>query len=89
MGVIGLASLPRSDTPTMPSKKQHLIDDLLRRMRSGEFPPGAKLPSGRELCAEYSVSRQVVNAAVDYLKYTNQVVAVPGSGIYVPDAQVS
>lgn len=69
------------------SKKQQLIDDLLARMGSGEFPPGSKLPSHTQLCAEYGVSRQVVNAALDYLKHTNQVASVPGSGVYVSDGQ--
>ncbi|WP_240944160.1 GntR family transcriptional regulator [Micromonospora thermarum] len=37
------------------TKKQQLIDTLTKRIESGEYQPGAKLPSGTELCAQFGV----------------------------------
>ncbi|MER7458329.1 winged helix-turn-helix domain-containing protein [Micromonospora sp. NPDC126480] len=49
-------------------------------MESGEYQPGAKLPSGTELCAEFGVSRQVVRSAIDWLKARGLVEGAPGTG---------
>ncbi|GFZ83427.1 GntR family transcriptional regulator [Nesterenkonia alkaliphila] len=38
--------------------------DLERAIRSGELPPGSKLPTERELCQTYNVSRATVQRAV-------------------------
>ncbi|MEU8050435.1 winged helix-turn-helix domain-containing protein [Micromonospora haikouensis] len=71
------------------TKKQRLIDALTSRIESGDNPPGAKLPSGTELCAEVDVSRQVVRSAVDWLKARGLVEGAPGAGVFVrePDGQ--
>ncbi|WBB96235.1 winged helix-turn-helix domain-containing protein [Solwaraspora sp. WMMA2059] len=65
------------------TKKQRLIDTLTSRIESGEYPPGAKLPSGTEMCAEFDVSRQVVRAAIDWLKARGLVDGAPGAGVFV------
>ncbi|MFG1674382.1 GntR family transcriptional regulator [Micromonospora sp. NPDC049282] len=64
------------------TKKQRLIDTLTERIESGGYPPGAKLPSGTELCAEFDVSRQVVRSAVE-LKARGLVEGAPGAGVFV------
>ena len=65
------------------TRKQQIIDDLERKIKSGELLPGAKLPSAAQLCKQYEVSRMTVRLAIDYLKAVRLVVGVPGSGIYV------
>jgi GntR family transcriptional regulator len=65
------------------TKKQQLIDALTQRIESGEYPPGAKLPSGTELCVEFDVSRQVVRSAIDWLKARGLVDGAPGAGVFV------
>ncbi|MDG4833078.1 winged helix-turn-helix domain-containing protein [Solwaraspora sp. WMMD1047] len=67
------------------TKKQKLIDALTQRIQSGTYPPGTKLPSGTELCAEFDVSRQVVRAAIDWLKARGLVDGAPGAGVFVRD----
>jgi DNA-binding GntR family transcriptional regulator len=69
----------------MPSKTQALINIITSRIRSGEFPPGAKLPSGRELCEQYDVSMMVVRTAVERLRAARLITTAPGSGYYVAD----
>lgn len=56
---------------------------MTERIESGAYPPGAKLPSGTELCAEFDVSRQVVRSAVDWLKARGLVEGAPGTGVFV------
>ncbi|MFE0589591.1 winged helix-turn-helix domain-containing protein [Micromonospora echinospora] len=68
---------------TAYTKKQKLIDALTERIESGEYPPGSKLPSGTELCAEFTVSRQVVRSAIDWLKARGLVDGAPGAGVFV------
>src|SRR3954470_12843465 len=55
-----------------------------RRIRSGKIAPGARLPSERELCAEFGVSRIVVREAIARLKADGYVETRQGAGATVP-----
>ena len=72
-----------STMPPAYSKIQQLIDGVTSRIESGDYPPGAKLPSGRELCQEYGVSMQTVRTAIERLKAARLIESVPGGGYYV------
>jgi GntR family transcriptional regulator, sialic acid-inducible nan operon repressor len=43
---------------------QELLDRLLTRLRAGEFPPGSRLPSERQLMEIYEVGRPAVREAL-------------------------
>ena len=60
-----------------------LAAKLAARISSGEFGTGARLPSERDLSAEYAVSRAVVREALSHLKSSGLVEARAGSGVYV------
>lgn len=60
-------------------------DDLRRRISAGEFPPGNKLPSIRQLSDEYQISPQTVQNALRELRQANLVVAQQGRAFYVRD----
>lgn len=60
-------------------------DDLRRRITTGEFPPGHKLPSIRQLADEYEISPQTVQNALRELRQANLVVAQQGRAFYVRD----
>ena len=47
---------------------QEVLDRLLERIRSGEIPPGAHLPSERELMEFYGVGRPAVREALQALE---------------------
>lgn len=66
------------------SKVERVIAALTRRIEQGEFQPGQRLPSGRELAAEYDVSMMTIRTATERLKASGVIVGVPGSGYYVP-----
>ena len=77
---------PAREITTMPSKTQLLMDALIARIRIGEFPPGAKLPSGAQLRAEYGVSQMTVRIAIERLRAAGWVTTTPGSGVYVSES---
>lgn len=62
---------------------EEIARQLARRILSGEFPVGSKLPSERELSTEYAVSRPVVREALSQLKLDELIEARAGSGVYV------
>jgi GntR family transcriptional regulator len=62
---------------------QRVTDHLRRRIRDGEFPPGAKLPSRRELCKEYGVSDTVVGRVMLTLAQEGLTESLVGYGTFV------
>ncbi|MEJ8643027.1 GntR family transcriptional regulator [Streptomyces sp. MS1.HAVA.3] len=68
----------------MPRLKYEQIADSLRsRISDGEFRPGEVLPSGRDLCEQWDVSRATVIKAMDVLRNDGLVVARQGAGFTV------
>ncbi len=64
---------------------QRVTADLRRRIRAGEFLPGSKLPSRRELCDHYEVSDIVIGTVMRTLRAEGLTQALPGVGTYVAD----
>ena len=67
------------------SKTQKIIDEISRKIDSGELQPGDQLPSTAALMAQYGVSITVVRGAVNWLKATGVVQGVPGVGVFVAE----
>jgi GntR family transcriptional regulator, hexuronate regulon transcriptional repressor len=81
-------SIPPPDTRKL---YRQVADAILTRIRSGEFKPGARLPSERDLAAAFQVSRPTVREAMIALEILGWVGSRHGSGIYItehPPAQV-
>jgi len=72
--------------PVLPRWRQ--IQDLLGRdLLSGVFPPGARLPSNKELCRRYGSDHATVRAALTSLAATGRIVAASrGYSVYQPAA---
>lgn len=66
-----------------------LPDEIARilgqKIASGALAVGDRLPSERNLCAQFSVSRTVVREALSQLKSDGLVAARAGSGVYVTE----
>ena len=64
-------------------KYERIAEDVERRIRSSELPPGRTIPSYRELMAEYGVAMGTVRQAVGLLQSRGLVRAVSGRGCVV------
>jgi GntR family transcriptional regulator len=65
---------------------RRIIADIRRRIASGEWPPGHKLPSTKELAAMYEVNSQsTVRQAIMILTETGELRGHQGLGVFVPD----
>lgn len=56
---------------------------LLQKIESKEWPPGSKIPSERELCNEYGVSRMTVREVLKELVHERCLVRKQGIGTFV------
>ena len=70
------------------TRRSRIADDLLRAIRSGEYPVGAKLPSERQLAERYSVSRPVIREALGMLSTLDVIETQMGRGAFVTSADV-
>lgn len=75
------APLPRISRPHRLSEEVGAV--LEKRIRSGEFAPGEKLPAEARLAEHFAVSRAVVREAIARLKADGLVASRQGSGVYV------
>lgn len=89
---MGSAGLAGSTTLSKPFYRQ-IQDDLRARIAAGEWPPGARLPSTRELVAFYqqklrapTLATETVRRAVSLLIETEELRGQQGLGVFVPDA---
>ncbi|SDH83362.1 DNA-binding transcriptional regulator, GntR family [Sinosporangium album] len=62
---------------------RQIADKLRRQITSGEYAPGAQLPSRPELMRAHGVSDAVAKQAIGVLVAEGLAVAKPGSGTYV------
>ncbi|NMB45727.1 MAG: GntR family transcriptional regulator [Firmicutes bacterium] len=62
---------------------QRIREIILDRIISKEFTPGEKIPSERELCEIFSVSRTTVRRALDDLVAEGVLFRIPAKGTYV------
>ncbi|MFY1596192.1 GntR family transcriptional regulator [Micromonospora sp. WMMD737] len=69
--------------PTRPPHYRRVADDIERKIRSGEFPPGHQLPSVSEIGELYNVARSTAYRAVKELHARNLVYGQQGQGVFV------
>lgn len=66
-----------------PRLSDQVAQQLRHQIDAGRMRPGDPLPSERELCERFSVSRTVIREAVKTLTAKGLVSSVPGSGLIV------
>jgi GntR family transcriptional regulator len=71
------------ESPVPPSRQ--IANELRERIRSGEIPPGRRIPSLVELEQTYDVARDTLRKAVGILREEGLVETVQGMGVYVID----
>jgi DNA-binding GntR family transcriptional regulator len=68
---------------TMTAKTDAVMADIVRRIREGEYKPGAKLPSAAAMRDQYQVSQMTIRVAIDRLRGDGWVTGRPGAGVFV------
>lgn len=71
---------------TRPTRYRALADQLARVLHQGRYPPGAQLPSVRQLCADYGASLATVTHALHELEDAGLIEARPRRGHFVRGA---
>ncbi|HEV6951835.1 MAG TPA: FadR/GntR family transcriptional regulator [Promicromonospora sp.] len=64
---------------------EHIARQLEQRIRAGEHAVGSKLPSERELAAQFGASRNVIREVLRRLEATGLIEVAPGRGSFVVD----
>ena len=67
----------------VPIGREALLRTLTASLTGGDYSPGERLPSERELAEKYAVSRPVVREAMQRLRERGLVHVAPGSGSYL------
>jgi DNA-binding LacI/PurR family transcriptional regulator len=65
------------------AKFQRISDQLLDEIRQGQYEPGQRLPSARNLAKRFGVSTVTAKRAVDQLVDANYADAKPRGGVYL------
>src|SRR5579862_3933513 len=66
-----------------PPKYAQVIDELRRRIESGEYPPGSLLPSEHQLSDEFQIARPTVVRALRVLRQDGWIATQQGKGSFV------
>ncbi len=69
----------------MPAKFEVVMTRIIVAIRSGDYPPGSRLPSAREMRAEFGVSQMTIRTAIERLRAAGWVTTTPGAGVFVTD----
>jgi DNA-binding GntR family transcriptional regulator len=78
---------PDTNDPRPPYLQ--VADDLRREIAQGQFTPGQKLPSRRNLARQYGVAPMTINHAMAVLRDEGLVVSYQGRGVFVADGSGS
>ncbi len=64
-----------------------LADIILAKIRSGEYPPGSRIPSENRLAETYGIGRPTARQATDLLVRKRMLVRKRGSGTFVGESR--
>lgn len=75
----------------MPRQQRYeqVADDLAAKIRGGDYPPGAQLPSRVQLEEIYGVSASVIEKAMMLLRRDGLTETLAGVGVFVREAEPS
>lgn len=73
------------------SKKLYIqiYNQILTEIQAGSFKVGDKLPSERELCAQFGVSRAPVRQALSALEMNGTIYSRQGEGVFVKSTHIT
>lgn len=68
-----------------PMTAAEIVSDMEQRIRSGEYPPGSRLPTTRDLATLYGVGTSTASKVYLLLRERGLVEGVAGVGVFVVD----
>jgi DNA-binding transcriptional regulator YhcF (GntR family) len=68
---------------------QQIVDDIRRRISSGELPPGSRVPSTRQIVSEWGVAMATATKVLTTLRHAGLVQSRPGFGTVVGAAPLA
>lgn len=71
--------------PAIPLSYVEIAADIAARIEAGEYQPGDKIPSYKQIEDLYSVSFSTAARAVALLRDRGLVIGAPGRGVFVAD----
>jgi DNA-binding GntR family transcriptional regulator len=71
----------RLDDPRPPYLQ--VADDLRQAIERGDYEPGDRLPSRRQLAADYEIATKTAQHALDHLQDQGLAIAQHGRGVFV------
>lgn len=81
--VIYYRGQPGSTTMPIPWTGDEIEDELVARIKAGEYPLDSRLPSTAELALEFGVSPATVYRRIKNLREDGILRGLKGSGVYV------
>lgn len=75
--------MPKENTKTNNAKFQQISNQLIDDIRQGQYEPGQRLPSARNLAKRFEVSTVTAKRAVDQLVNAGYAHAKPRGGVYL------
>lgn len=66
----------------LPPHRQ-IADWLLQRIEAGEWRPGQRIASEKDICQEWGVARTTARRAIAYLQKEGIIYTVPGRGSFI------
>lgn len=66
--------------------RQEIVADIRSKVESGEWPPGFRLPTTRELASHYDVATGTIDTVMEILRAQGVIAGVAGGRRYVPGA---
>ncbi|MEG0036415.1 MAG: FCD domain-containing protein [Oscillospiraceae bacterium] len=73
------------DTATKKSGREWFVAEFEKRIIAGELKAGEKIPTERELAAEFNLSKTVINSGMAELRQKGFILVRPRHGAYVAD----
>lgn len=75
----------QAGSTAVPAKYQVAYDEVVRRIRTGAYQPGEKLPPIRELALDLKVGQSTLKSALVLLQRDGWTRGQQGDGVYVAD----
>ncbi|MFD2830408.1 GntR family transcriptional regulator [Corticicoccus populi] len=71
------------------SKHAMIKETILKKIKSGEYQPGDRLQTEKELCVQFDVSRTTVRIALEQLEKEGYLDRVRGRGTFIAERKVT